>query len=216
MPARLDDFSYKITARPVDWVYKCITEGSIDWSTLDNQIICPVKKGWVGTYKINSLLQAYYQRDNTDIWVQLSRHPWAEDEDTRVTVGDKVIWTQNNYTLMIFNGETGIVIECSDLGEVVIDFGDRSVVVPSSMEVENRQGKVIPIDPRKDLDLAYAITTHKAQGSEYKRVMYVMNSSRAYLLNRNNFYTGTTRAREYVHVVTDQKGLVYSMRKPVN
>ena len=59
------------------------------------------------------------------------------------------------------------------------------------------------MNPQKDLDLAYVITTHKSQGSEYDRVASVMNSSRSYLLNRKNMYTAISRARTHVTVITD-------------
>ena len=72
---------------------------------------------------------------------------------------------------------------------------------------------VYHINPQKDLDLAYVITTHKAQGSEYDRVMYVMNSSRSWLLNRKNFYTAISRAKSHVAIVTDQKALSTSQYK---
>jgi exodeoxyribonuclease V alpha subunit len=73
--------------------------------------------------------------------------------------------------------------------------------------VQNRHGNFSQIDPRKDLDLAYAITTHKSQGSEYKNVVYILNKSNLFMINRRNTYTAVTRAREHVYLIADQKGL---------
>ena len=97
-------------------------------------------------------------------------------------------------------------------GDVVVDFGDKVVVIPTSLEMSGRHGTFY-INPQKDIDLAYVITTHKSQGSEYNRVMYVMNRSRTWLLNRKNFYTATSRARNYVMVIADQKAIQVSLSK---
>ena len=69
------------------------------------------------------------------------------------------------------------------------------------------------INPQKDLDLAYCITTHKSQGSEYDRVCYIMNRSRSFLLNRKNLYTGISRARKHVTIITDAKSINLSLYK---
>jgi exodeoxyribonuclease V alpha subunit len=78
----------------------------------------------------------------------------------------------------------------------------------------NNKGQLINFDPRKDLDLAYAVTTHKAQGSEYDTVVYVLNKSIYFIQDRNNFYTAITRARRLVHVITDQRSLSASVQPP--
>jgi len=128
--------------------------------------------------------------------------------------GDKVINTQNQYDLGVFNGETGVIIEIDeDTGEIVVDFGDREQSFPPTLMVQNQYGKMSAIDPRKSLDLAYAITTHKSQGSEFKRVVYILNKSNAFMINRRNFYTAITRAREHVHLITDQRMLSHAVYK---
>jgi ATP-dependent exoDNAse (exonuclease V) alpha subunit len=80
-------------------------------------------------------------------------------------VGDKVIITSNMYDLHVFNGESGKIIEFDRDDGIVIDFGDREQVIPSSLMVLNRYGRTVEIDPRKNVDLGYVITTHKSQGS---------------------------------------------------
>jgi hypothetical protein len=69
-------------------------------------------------------------------------------------------------------------------------------------------------DPRKSVDLAYCMTTHKSQGSEFDTVIYVMCKSHAWMLDRNNFYTAVTRAKHKVIVISDSKAIGYAMRKP--
>lgn len=216
VPRRTEDFTYHITDKPLDALtaYLQQTEQSIKWSDVSNQIITPTNVGWTGTHKLNALLQRIFFRDHrADQFVQVPRAKWSKEAPINLTVGDKVLWTENNYDLGIFNGETGTVMETSEFDEIVIDFGDRSVVVPPSLEATNKYGNVYTYDPRVFIDLAYAVTTHKSQGSEYQNVIYIMNSSRPYILGRNNFYTGVTRARKSVHVITDQKGLSLSARK---
>ena len=133
-------------------------------------------------------------------------------EEQRIYIQDKVIFTVNNYGLEIFNGETGIVTNRFDNGSIEVDFGDKTIEIPIEQEFENRDG-VYMFNPQKDLDLAYVITTHKSQGSEYDRVCYVMNRSRSYLLNRKNLYTAISRARTHVTIITDAKSINLSLYK---
>jgi len=214
MPLRKEDFIIKITDEPVqtvlDFIQDNLTDG-IDYGTIHNQIISPTKVGWVGTEAMNSAIQQLMQ-PTTSPYVIIERHTWSKVEEQRIYVGDKIINTVNNYPLELFNGETGIVEKFRDDGGVVINFGDKTVEVPVSLEMMGRHGTYF-INPQKDLDLAYVITTHKSQGSEYGRVCYVMNRSRSYLLNRKNFYTGISRARTHVTVITDAKSLNLSLWK---
>jgi exodeoxyribonuclease V alpha subunit len=218
MPTRTPDFDYRVSSKPTDTLMETIKnaeEKGVFFNKLSAQIICPIKGGWAGTVKVNSILQNYYMPAGAD-FLELPRHSWEKDNKVRVAKDDKVIWMQNNYDLDegngVFNGETGVVVEVTELGEVEIDFGDRTVVVPPLIETVNKQGNVVTYDPRRDLSLAYAVTTHKSQGSEYEYVIYLMNGSRPFGLNRNNFYTGITRARSGVVVISDQKALTYSMK----
>ena len=133
-------------------------------------------------------------------------------EEQRIYIGDKVIYTVNCYPLEVFNGETGVVTEFRDNGDITIDFGDKDITVPVSLEMQGRHGTYF-MNPQKDLDLAYVITTHKCQGSEYDRICYVMNRSRSFLLNRKNFYTAISRARTHVTVISDQQALNLSLSK---
>ena len=147
---------------------------------------------------------------NSDqIGVSIERHRWVK-QPLQLFVGDKVIINRNNYDLGIFNGETGVVVEAFPYGNVVVDFGDRIVTIPSEI-VTYYKGKWMTYNPQKDIDLAYVITVHKAQGSEYEEVVYVLDRTIVYNQSRKNLYTAITRAKKKVTIITDQKSLTYSL-----
>ena len=214
IPSRLEDFTMDITQQPIEKLREYVMwsmEEGIDFRSIDHQILTPSNKTWVGVHKLNATLQLIL-RPEIDGWLDLPRHKWDESNPIRVREGDKVIWTENNYDLAIMNGESGVVEEVTEYGEIIIDFGDRIVTVPPSMETTKRDGTLAHYDPRKSLQLAYAITTHKAQGSEYRHVVYVLNKSTLFTQGRHNFYTAVTRAREHVHVISDQRSLSASVQ----
>jgi ATP-dependent exoDNAse (exonuclease V) alpha subunit len=110
----------------------------------------------------------------------------------------------------VFNGEVGRVLAFDNDDGVVIDFEDRVATIPAAMEVTMGY-RVFVAYPQRDLSLAYALTTHKCQGSEYQHVTYVINRSVTLMLNRRNFYTGVSRARKHVNLITDMRGLSLSL-----
>lgn len=222
-PTKNNQWDMKITDKPVDVLAEFLIENEnaevpLSFAEIENQIIVPQTKGWVGTVALNTMIQQLYQdKENANPYVVVPRKPWMIGEGgvtgekggkIKVYLHDKVICTDNLYELGVFNGETGKVIEVNtDTGEIVVDFGDREQAFPPVLMVQNRYGTMSEIDPRKSLSLAYAITTHKSQGSEFKRVIYILNKSNIWMINRRNFYTAITRAREKVFVIADQRGL---------
>lgn len=221
MPTRNDQWSTHFTDTPVDTLREYILEAQdrgIDFTNSSNQILTPQNTSWVGTVKLNAMIQALYH-DRMEPAEFVPRHAWVKGEGDakggviRMFLGDKVIVTRNMYDLNVFNGESGKIIELGRDGELVIDFGDREQAIPPILMVQNRYGKIIEVDPRKDIDLGYAITTHKAQGSEYDHVTYVLNKSTGWMQNRRNFYTATSRGREHVHIITDQRSISLSLTK---
>ncbi len=214
IPLRKDDFVLKFTDIPVETVLDFMQDNllnGIDYGTINNQIISPTKVGWVGTEALNSAIQQLLQ-PATNPYVIIERQKWSNIEEQRIYLRDKVIYTVNNYALEVFNGETGVVTSFQDNGDITVDFGDKDITIPVSLEMMGRYGTYY-MNPQKDLDLAYVITTHKSQGSEYDRVCYVMNRSRSFLLNRKNFYTAISRARTHVTVITDQRSINLSLYK---
>lgn len=209
IPPKSEDFTVKITERPVDALLDYVhemREKGIDFATIDHQIITPTKKSWVGTVQLNQVLQTAL-RPETDGWFDIERHQWDKRNPLRLRAGDKIVWTENNYDLEIFNGETGIVRSISEYNEIEVDWGDRISVVPPLLTYEMRNGQVKDFNPQRSIDLAYALTTHRCQGSEYGHVVYILNKSSVFVQNRHNFYTAVTRGRQHVHVIADMRGL---------
>ena len=209
IPKVTDDFKVVRTEHPVDIITEIIRNGNIDLRSMKNQIIVPTNIGWVGTVAISALIQTIVQ-PNVLTGRPIERHKWSKSKSLTVCDGDKIIYCQNNYGLGLFNGDTGIVEEIDVADQITVNFGYKRVTIPPAMEVQTRRGFAI-INPQKDIELGYAITTHKAQGSEFDNVLFVMNRSRPFNLCRRNLYTGVSRARKFVQVITDPKALSLSL-----
>jgi exodeoxyribonuclease V alpha subunit len=108
-------------------------------------------------------------------------------------VGDRVIQTRNNYHLGVFNGDTGTVVAVTPEG-ASIDFGEGLTVEYSAMDL-------------LEVDHAYGLTVHRAQGSEWPVVVLLACSSYGPMLSRNLLYTGLTRAKQALLIVGDQAAL---------
>jgi len=221
-------------------LYDMLKTDTIDWRSLDNQIISPARKSDIGTVRLNAALQAKFNPDMPHK-LELPRNKWEIKNRVFVSVGDKVVCNTNSYDLreyadryeqydhdgvgirhtfipcpdtkQMLNGEVGIVTNIDDSGVVEINFGDRVVELPPSVNDYNmKRGYFYHFDPRKAIELAYALTTHKCQGSQYERVCYVMASCAFFNLSRPNFYTGLTRAVKHATIVTDQRSFATSLR----
>jgi exodeoxyribonuclease V alpha subunit len=231
-PVDNDDFLRIITDKPIDALV--VETQRHDFRKLHNQIIVPGNNGWTGTAKLNILLQMLLWPEQRPM-LALPRHPWSRYKDfvavvgnqripfkagLSVGVGDKVMMTSNWYDLEcadgtygVMNGEVGIVIDIDEeLGEVVVDFDNRVCRIPPIVQTVH-EGRVRTGYPQKDLELAYAVTTHKMQGSECQHVCYVLNKSAISMCNRRNFYTAVTRARRSVTLITDTKALSMSVTR---
>lgn len=209
-PMRRDDFSIQYTDQPLSELSRYIREHrqAIDFTSTTNQVITPANVTWIGQHKLNGLIQNIL-RPERDGWLELDRHEWMKKYPTRVRVGDKVVINQNLYDVLandgtagVFNGEVGVILSINEDKDIEIDLGDRIVVIPQIIMVD-LGNKMSPKYAHRDLSLAYALTTHKCQGSEYGHVIFVMNKSVYAWLNRHNLYTAVTRARNGVHLVTD-------------
>lgn len=228
-PTNNEQWKQVYTEKPIDVLRDYILDQHFEhnnsFATIENQIIVPQKKGWLGTVALNTMVQSLFHNEEEDPTqpIKLDRHNWDYGEGgirgdkggkIKVYLGDKVIITQNLYELGVFNGESGVVIEINhETGEVVVDFGDREQSIPPLLLVQNSYGGTSEIDPRRSLALGYVITTHKSQGSEYKHVIYMATKTHTYMLNRRNFYTGITRAREHVFLICDQRGMAAACSK---
>lgn len=218
VPVKTEEYGITYTDQPVKWLQEYVLkseDAGIKYGTSNHQIITPRnKKCWIGATELNMSIQPLYHETMAGA-MTIPRHKWEDKHPLRLLVGDKVIYVKNDYNLEVYNGETGIVTDLTDMGEVVIDFGDRVISFPPIIIYHDAYGDEKSYDPRKDIQLAYVVTTHKAQGSEYEHVCYLMGNSAWILLCRSNFYTGTTRARKHVDVATDQRAMATSLQRKV-
>ena len=115
-------------------------------------------------------------------------------------VGDKVLQTLNNYQKEVFNGDIGRI--------AAIDAAEREVAV-------DFDGKAVVYDfgELDELALAYAMTIHKAQGSEYPAVVMPLHTQHYMMLQRNLLYTGITRGKKLVVLVGSRKALEMAVRR---
>ena len=212
-PASYPDFGLIQTKYLIKELEKKIKDA--DFKSFDNQIIVPGHKGYVGTRALNLLLQDKLNPSWRDNSIALARHKYDTRDVLQVSVGDKVINNKNQYDLGlngVMNGETGLVTELTEWGDLVVNFNGELVSIPNEI-ISEFNGVTYSYNPQKDIDLAYAITTHKSQGSEYKNVIYLIDRCHAYIIQRNNFYTAITRAREHVDVIFNSDAMNRALAK---
>ena len=181
--------------------------GYVGCRTEEIQVLTPMRKGALGVEKLNEVLQSVLNPPRRDRAEYTFR-------DTVYRVGDKVMQTRNNYQMEwkitgnfdialeqgtgIFNGDCGRILEIREPAEtMVVCFDDERVVE-------------YPFSDLEDLDLAYAVTVHKSQGTEYPAVIMPLLSGPASLFTRNLLYTAVTRARRCA-VILGSRDTVRSM-----
>ena len=161
------------------------------YKSTDIQILPAIRKEGtlLGTSELNRSMQAIVMPDDTP---SLGRYH----------VGDRVMQTKNDYEKGVFNGNFGVVASTDSLsGKLVVDFEDAGRVEYERDELDN-------------LDLAYAVTTHKAQGSEFPAVIIpVWKGSSSFILDRNLLYTAVTRASKLCFLVGDPDAIQEAVQK---
>jgi exodeoxyribonuclease V alpha subunit len=159
----------------------------------DVQILTPVNRGDLGTQNLNIEIQKLLNPDND------SSRVFANDFEIRKN--DKVIQTSNNYELSVFNGDIGFVQSTRvDGGKMLVAFGEDRAVAYTD-------------DQADDLRLAYAITIHKSQGSEFPVVILPLTMQHFVMLQRNLIYTGLTRAKRLAIFVGSTKALQTAVQR---
>jgi exodeoxyribonuclease V alpha subunit len=173
--------------------------GYIHCSVQEVQVLTPMRKGLVGVEQLNRVLQSYVNPDGQEE---------KEFFGTMYREGDKVMQIKNNYQMEweirtkfglcidkgsgIFNGDTGIIEEINAFAETMtISFDEGKMVEYSFKNLD-------------ELELAYAVTIHKSQGSEYPAVVIPLLNGPKMLMNRNLLYTAVTRAKKCVTIVGDE------------
>ena len=179
----------------------------------DIQLLCPMRRGMLGTESFNKRLQevlnAGYTASATHPLekARFGARPYKQtarfgDQTTTIggfRVGDKVMQIRNNYDYDVFNGDIGRVVAIERLDKKVhIQYPDKQVAYDTA--------------DLGELVLAYATTIHKAQGSEYPAVVIPLHTQHYLMLQRNLLYTGITRAKERVVIVGTQKALGICIR----
>jgi exodeoxyribonuclease V alpha subunit len=158
----------------------------------DVQVLCPMNRGSLGVRELNLRLQAELNPPRADEPV-VERFGWT------FRARDKVIQTENNYDKEVFNGDIGQVTRIEPVErEVVVRFDQR--------EVRYDFGEL------DEVALAYAITIHKSQGSEFPAVVLPVAMQQYMLLQRNLIYTGMTRGRSLVVLLGQRKALTHAVR----
>ncbi|MCD7906967.1 MAG: AAA family ATPase [Clostridium sp.] len=172
--------------------------GYVHAQPYDIQVMTPMRKGALGVERLNQILQSFLNPPD-------KTKTEKESGGTIYRVGDKVMQIKNNYQMEwevvnrygipvetgsgIFNGDMGIIREINDYAELLtVEFDEGKRVEYSFKQLE-------------ELELAYAITIHKSQGSEYPAVIIPMHSGPRMLMTRNLIYTAVTRARACVCLV---------------
>jgi exodeoxyribonuclease V alpha subunit len=152
------------------------------------QVLTPMHKGLVGTIELNKRLQA-------------ALNPQARESGAlggRFHLHDKVMHLRNNYQKEVFNGEIGTIRDLdSKEGRLTVDFDGRAVAYEAA-----------DLD---ELTLAYAISVHKSQGSEYPVIVLPMVTHHYIMLQRNLLYTALTRARHMVVLVGSAKAVAIAV-----
>lgn len=171
----------------------------------DIQVLTPMRKGKLGVETLNGILQKYLNPPDA------KKHE-CHVGDTLFREGDKVMQIKNNYQLPwevvsryhipvdqgmgIFNGDIGVIRSIDDYAkEVVVEFDEHRRVT-------------YPYAGLEEIELAYAVTIHKSQGSEYPAVIMPLLSGPHMLFNRNLLYTGVTRARTCVTILGSRATLL--------
>ncbi|WP_346877571.1 MULTISPECIES: ATP-dependent RecD-like DNA helicase [unclassified Clostridium] len=172
---------------------------NVEWDSVrDIQVLSPMRKGIMGIDNLNIQLQQVLNPKSKD-------KDEVEIKDMIFRVGDKVMQIKNNYTLKwsknnsseegkgVFNGDVGYITEISeDEDKITVCFEDDKIVEYEESDLD-------------EITLAYAVTIHKSQGSEFPVVIMPMFMGPPLLMNRNLLYTGITRAKKLVVLVGNSK-----------
>ena len=163
------------------------------------QLLSPKRKDPLGVEELNVELQRLIQKKlfGVDVPGQPGRHP-------SFLLHDKVIQRRNNYDLGIMNGSIGRITELLPRGDLRVRFENDEVVLSRS------NGDL------SDLQLAYALTIHQTQGSEFPCVVAIIHKSHSFMHSRNLFYTAATRAKQTTVIAGDRWGIRNCAQKKAN
>lgn len=145
------------------------------------QILSPMRNHAAGIENLNSVIQSKLTEGKKPVFEKVGR-----GFEKRFFAGDRVIMTQNNYEIQVMNG---------DVGEISRKQGNVYLVEFDGLEIPFSEAEI------QSLELAYAISIHKSQGSEYPAVIIPITSEHSFMLSRNLIYTAITRGRQQVILI---------------
>ena len=158
----------------------------------DIQVLTPMNRSELGVRNLNQRLQAELNPPGDG--PEVARYGWT------YRVGDKVLQTQNNYDKEVFNGDIGRIRKIDEEArELTVDYDGQKVAYD--------------FEELDELALAYALTIHKSQGSEYPAVVIPLHTQHYLLLQRNLLYTGITRGKQLVVLIGSKKALGLAVRR---
>lgn len=158
----------------------------------DIQVLCPMTRGVVGTRNLNNVLQQLINPPSADK-VEITRGGMT------MRVGDRVIQQTNDYEREVFNGDVGFITAIdTEEQEVTVRYLERDVIYDYA--------------DLNEIALAWCVSIHKAQGSEYPVVILPLYMQHYVMLTRNLFYTGLTRAKKLALVIGSKKAITLALR----
>ncbi len=185
-----DDYHYETYANA-----DCILMRTLDLvkemydpnNPFDVQVLAPAHKGEAGVAMINNMLQNLLNPPNGQAEIKYGSRTYR--------VGDKVILLNNNYSSGYFNGDIGII---------------RAITEGPDIDI---QGNILHLkkSEMEDLNLAYCMSVHKSQGSEFMHVIVTLPKKPSIMLKRNLLYTAITRAKKTVHVLAEEDAYFISI-----
>lgn len=171
---------------------------------IDIQVLVPMNKGTLGVKNLNLLIQERLNSVSNNSSNTVANNANKPNSVTSMGVafreGDKIIQTINNYDKEVFNGDIGFIKSIDlDNDAIMIDY-DGKLIEYNKSELD-------------EIDLAYAISIHKSQGSEYPVVIIPVTTQHYQLLERNLLYTGITRGKKMVILIGQKKALFMGVKR---
>lgn len=192
LETKRDDFQF-IQVETAAEILPAITQLFTRARADDVQVLIPQKPGQAGIVEANVQLQALINP------MREGELCYRRKDKVELRVHDRVIQTKNDYDLQVFNGEIGIVVDVGK-DKVVVHYADRGDVDYT-------------LDRAAGLQLAYALTVHKMQGSEFPWICFICHSTHTHMLSPQLIYTAITRGRKGVILVGDVKGMQQGLRQ---
>ena len=158
----------------------------------DVQVLTPMNRGSCGTVNINDILSSKLNPQQGSAYLEYG--------EKRLSLGDKVMQTKNNYDKAVFNGDFGVITRIDK------EKGKFYILFDNDKEVEYFR------DEMDEVSKAYAITVHKSQGSEFPAAVILLLNQHYLMLQRNLLYTAMTRAKKLLVLIGGEQSIEMACR----